>query len=141
MDRHPDPDVDVVILLVSEPLNWMADEGHRPFFRTIGTDQFASQDEISDCDAVEEITFVGYPNGIYDEVNLLPVVRRGITATPVGVDYSGSPVFLIDASVFPGSSGSPVVLMTSGRTYRSRGGGVIVGSRFFLLGLVASVFF
>jgi hypothetical protein len=36
--------------------------------------------------------------------------RRGMTATPPQLDYCGRPTFLIDASVFGGSSGSPVFL-------------------------------
>lgn len=53
----------------------------------------------------------GYPRGFYDRLNLLPVARRAITATPISVDYEGRPEFLMDASVFPGSSGSPVFVV------------------------------
>src|SRR5437763_136516 len=38
----------------------------------------------------------------------------GVTANPLQADYDGRPVFLIDASVFPGSSGSPVVICNQG---------------------------
>ena len=92
-----------------------------------------------DIDAVEDIVFVGYPNDIYDRRNLLPVVRRGITATPVSIDFEGKPAFLIDASIFPGSSGSPVFLCNIG-SYSPKGKGLIAGSRIFFLGVVASVF-
>lgn len=62
-------------------------------------------------DAVEDLLMVGYPNSLMDETNHLPIVRKGITATPYVVDYDGQAEFLIDASVFPGSSGSPVFLI------------------------------
>lgn len=60
------------------------------------------------CAAIETILTVGYPNRLFDPVNLTPIVRQGITATPIGLDYDGKPSFCIDAATFPGSSGSPV---------------------------------
>jgi hypothetical protein len=75
------------------------------------------------------VTFIGYPNGIWDSKNLLPVVMRGTTASPIEVDFEGTPRFLIDASVFGGSSGSPVFILNQG-TYSMKDGGVAVGSRF-----------
>ncbi len=92
-----------------------------------------------EIDAVEDIVFVGYPSDIYDRRNLFPVVRRGITATPMSIDFEGKPAFLIDASIFPGSSGSPVFLCNIGN-YSLKGKGLVVGSRVFFLGVVASVF-
>ena len=90
--------------------------------------------------AYEEIAFAGYPD-VYDRTNNLPSLRRGIKATPVYVGYEGQPVFLIDASVFPGSSGSPVfIYSTSPRIDRS-GGTSIGGTRFLFLGVLSSVFF
>jgi len=76
---------------------------------------------------------------IYDRRNLLPVVRRGITATPISVDFEERPEFLIDASIFPGSSGSPVFLCNIG-SYSPKGKGLVIGSRIFFLGVVGSVF-
>ena len=52
--------------------------------------------------------FVGFPNGMFDEKHYLPIFRRGYVATSPDLDFNGAPLFLIDASVFPGSSGSPV---------------------------------
>ena len=66
--------------------------------------------ELQQIDALEDVIFVGYPELAYDQRNNLPVFRRGITATFPWIDYKGKPEFLIDASVFPGSSGSPVFI-------------------------------
>jgi hypothetical protein len=54
------------------------------------------------------VLFVGFPNGMFDEMHYMPIVRRGYVATSPDLDFNGTPIFLIDASVFPGSSGSPV---------------------------------
>ncbi len=53
---------------------------------------------------------IGCPRGISDEVNNLPIVRRGITATSLSKLYNGKPEFMVDMACFPGSSGSPIFL-------------------------------
>ena len=137
---HPQQDIDVAIMPFAPVLNELSQRGVQIFFRSITPDLIPSDKQLKeDIDAVEDIVFVGYPSGIYDRRNLLPVVRRGITATPVSVDFEEKPAFLIDASIFPGSSGSPVFLCNIG-SYSPKGKGLHVGSRIFFLGVVASVF-
>lgn len=58
--------------------------------------------------SAEEILMVGYPIGIADRVNNMPIFRRGISATSPGYDYEGKSEFVVDLACFPGSSGSPV---------------------------------
>ena len=137
---HPQDDIDVAIMPFAPVLNELYNKGVQIFFKSITSDLIPSDKLLrEDIDAVEDIVFVGYPNDIYDRRNLLPVVRRGITATPVSIDFEGKPAFLIDASIFPGSSGSPVFLCNIG-SYSPKGKGLTAGSRIFFLGVVASVF-
>jgi hypothetical protein len=82
--------------------------------------------------------WIVYPDGISDTLNNVPVFRRGITATPVYLDFQGKPMFLLDAAIFPGSSGSPVFLFNQG-TWAGRDGSVQVGMRISLLGIVFAV--
>jgi hypothetical protein len=135
---HPNADVDVAIV----PAQALFDEirkGTEVFFKAVSPKEIPSPAETSELDALEDVIFVGYPNGIYDTVNLLPILRRGTTATPVSVDYDGRPVFLIDASVFPCSSGSPVFIYTSSGRMTRDGNFNIGQPRLFFIGLVASV--
>ncbi|TFD74495.1 hypothetical protein E3T48_13320 [Cryobacterium fucosi] len=90
---------------------------------------------------VNTVTFIGYPNGLYDSASLLPIVRQGYAATAMNVDYEGKPTFLIDASVFPGSSGSPVFLVPRPSVPDKRGNITIGGHPRppILLGIVAAV--
>ncbi|MFR3321383.1 MAG: hypothetical protein ACLTSZ_09905 [Lachnospiraceae bacterium] len=74
----------------------------------------AKEEQIEYFAAIEDITFIGYPSGLYDSVNKLPIIRQGITATPIWNQFNGENVFLIDAGVFPGSSGSPVFIYNHG---------------------------
>lgn len=103
------------------------------------TEWTSSIAQLDQLDAIESVTFIGYPNGIWDRKNLLPVARRGTTASPIGVDFEGTPRFLIDASVFGGSSGSPVFVLNQGM-YSDKQGNSVVGTRVHFVGLVAAVF-
>lgn len=135
---HPNANVDVIAWPTGGIFNKLNSEGRTPFRAMILSYQALTDSVANELDAIEEVTFVGYPNGLFDQKNLLPIARRGRTATPVCVDYCGDPTFLIDASVFPGSSGSPVLLSDSG-TYTNRSGAVVVGRRMILLGVLGAV--
>ena len=87
-------------------------------------------------DVIEDIIFVGYPNGIYDTLNLTPLVRKGITATPIGLFFKGKPAFLVDSMVFTGSSGSPVFIYNKG-IYSDISGNTSIGSRLILVGVIS----
>jgi hypothetical protein len=94
-----------------------------------------TQEAVDQLAAVEEVVFIGYPSGLRDERNSTPLIRRGITASPVWNDFGGDPVFLIDAGVYPGSSGSPVFILNQG-AYATKDG-LDVGSRLMFLGMVS----
>lgn len=136
---HPDPRIDVAVLPLSQILLKMEEQGAPPFFTEVGPAICMGVGVDLDLDSFEGVTFVGYPNGLYDQFNFLPIMRRGVTATPIYVDYGGLPAFLIDASVFPGSSGSPVFLFDKGMFSDRSGRHVTVGSRVALLGVLAAV--
>lgn len=89
---------------------------------------------LEDITAIEEVLMIGYPKGFWDKVNNLPVVRKGITATPIYIDYNGKKEFLLDIPIFSGSSGSPIVLFNEG-SYSTKKGGINIGSRISLLGI------
>jgi hypothetical protein len=136
---HPDADVDVAVAPLSPMLQLVRAQGFTPFFRAITPALLMTDENVGDLDAMEQIIFIGYPNGLHDAVNGLPIARQGVTATPPVLDYEGKPMFLVDASVFPGSSGSPVLLAQSGG-FSVRGGNFHVGDRVMLLGLVAAIY-
>lgn len=137
---HPKNDVDIAVLALAPSLNYLDSINRPPFIRGIPTTFVPSSTDIEEFDAMEDIVFIGYPNGIYDHANNLPIIRKGITATPVTVDYNAESAFLIDASVFPGSSGSPVFLHRHG-SWPTRTGTVVGGERIHFLGVLSSVYY
>jgi len=135
----PDPKIDVALIPFEPILENFKANGKTPFYRSLSKNLVPSQESAEDLSAIQPIVFVGYPYGLRDEINFLPIARRGFTASPYVVDYNGLPVFLIDASVFPGSSGSPVMVLDEGAYTSHRG--IAVGSRAYFLGLVDQAYF
>lgn len=133
--KHPDPNVDLCILPISEILRQFKIMGKTPFFIALDASLIPSPVEMEQLTALEEIIMIGYPNGIWDALNNKPIIRRGITATHPNISYEGRLEFMIDAACFPGSSGSPVFLYNLGN-YVSRDGGTVIGSRIKLLGIL-----
>ena len=102
---HPDDGIDLAVLAFDDIL----DAVDAPtVLELLSTDRFHTGDSLAQLPAISEVTILGYPSGISDPAHTTPLARRGHTATPPALDYSGDAAFLIDASVFAGSSGSPV---------------------------------
>lgn len=135
---NSDPTIDVAIFPLRPLVDKLKADGHTPFIRTISKDSVPSDAIANGLSTIQPVLFVGYPNGIRDDKNFLPLARRGFTSTPYTVDYSGLPLFLVDANVFPGSSGSPVLVFDQG-SYPDKGG-LVMGDRLFLLGLISQAY-
>ena len=86
---------------------------------------------------MEDVVMVGYPNGLWDDFNNLPLFRRGITAAHPAIDFGGRALGVIDAACFPGSSGSPVLLFNRGLWQDKRGTTHGGNMRVKLLGVLA----
>lgn len=138
---HPLADVDIAVAPFA-PIERHAKEQFNIdlFYRCLEDALLVQEAQAELLDAIETVTFIGYPNGVWDRKNLMPVARRGTTATPLSVDFEGTPRFVIDASVFGGSSGSPVFIVNQGMMSDKRGN-TTIGSRVLFIGVVAAVFF
>jgi hypothetical protein len=132
---HPDVDVDVAVMPFGDLILAM-DESERPYLLMLNWWHLPSASTLSQLDVIEELTFVGYPDGWMDEVHGTPIVRQAITATPVMLPFDGSPTFLVDGSIFGGSSGSPVFILNRGSWTGPQG--LSLGDRLLLVGIIAS---
>ena len=133
---HPDEQVDLCAIPITIFLNVRSQMKSSLFYRTFGEDLLPSDSQVDSFDALEDILMVGYPNGLWDEKHNLPVFRRGITATPIAVNYNDRKEFLIDAACYKGSSGSPILICDIGHV-RDKFGGMSIGtSRVYLLGVL-----
>lgn len=107
---HPDPSIDLCAVSVRYLKmlegNVLADIYYCP----MSSSAIPSDEESFNYSPLLSVIMIGYPTGLWDEVNNLPLLRRGMTASHPGVDFNGRPEAVIDIACFPGSSGSPVLL-------------------------------
>lgn len=134
---HPHPNIDIACILLAPILNEAINDGSTLQLNQIELSKFVSPEVEADMEFAEDILVVGYPQGLWDSAFNLPIFRKGITATPAMIDYSGEPKFLIDCSIYPGSSGSPVFLHN--RPAYIEKNSVKLGERWSLLGIVSAV--
>ncbi len=134
--KHPDPDVDLAIFPIAPLLNAAEAAGKRVFYLPLDEALIPSAQVLATLGGIEDITMIGYPNGIWDIRNNMPIVRKGITATNPKNDYNGLPLFVIDCACFPGSSGSPVLIFNQGGYTDAHGNTHIGANRVILMGIL-----
>lgn len=138
---HPDDGIDVAVAPVGHILHFFRNNLKCDFFISyIDRSIIPSEEDINRIDAMEEVVFIGYPDALWDTKNHLPIARKGTLATLINVDFEGEPKFLIDASVFGGSSGSPVFIKNSG-SYHDKNGTLCIGHRLYLIGILAASYY
>jgi len=130
---HPVPEVDLIAIPIGAVLNRATRNGREYYYVALSVGAIADAELLSSLPPMEDIVMIGYPIGIWDEVNNYPIIRKGITATHPGRNLNNKPEFLIDAACFPGSSGSPVFLANIG-SYIDKMGVTLIGNRVALLG-------
>ena len=131
---HPDDNTDLVIIPSAGILATLGQR--KPLLISANAGLIPTRQEFECLKAVEDIYMVGYPDGLWDAHNNLPIVRRGITATPVSADHNGRRTFLVDCACFPGSSGSPIFLLNDGISSSNSGEISLGETKFKLLGVL-----
>jgi len=133
---HPNPEVDLCAMPIAQIINILNSQEKKPFFIPFNKQLIPSQEQLENFSAMEELVMVGYPNGIWDNVNNQPILRKGITATHPNKDYCGKKEFMADIACFPGSSGSPVLIFNQ-NGYQDKSGNMYMGTnRILLLGVL-----
>jgi hypothetical protein len=106
---HSNEHVDVCIIDVLDLLTDGIKKGGQYLqWSAVHEEQHPGQNNIN-VEVADDAVVIGYPRGFYDKINLFPIVKSGIIASKWGTLFNGNPYFLIDAKLFPGSSGSIVV--------------------------------
>lgn len=134
---HPDNNIDLCIMPIAPILESVGKNGIHLACAFLLKENMLSETDIINLSKIEDITVIGYPDGIWDYYNNLPIVRKGITATPICYNFENTPKFLIDAAIYGGSSGSPVFIYNQG-SYSSKNG-LYAGDRLKFVGIVYAV--
>ena len=112
--EHPDAAVDLACINVSQFTH------EKAYFRPRSSDFLEPPLDERKLHPGTDVLFVGYPDGRYDVVNHLPLIRRGTIASVPAIDFNGIGQIVIDGHVHKGSSGSPVFVAVDGH-YRLLG--------------------
>lgn len=146
---HPTPGFDVAAVNVTEAIVNLGIQGTWLPLDLLSTPERLKKENITVGD---EIFLLGYPDAIFDARNVSPILRIGVIATIPSEGYAFNDVlkkkfglpdridgFLIDANVFPGSSGSVVILKQQSTTIGPRGETVVSGAKKipYILGIVS----
>lgn len=132
---HPDSKVDLCAMPFQPLRQQVERSGQRLYNAALSSRELPEPELIETLSTLDEIVMPGYPIGIWDQANNMPIIRRGVIASHPNLNFCGKTEFLADIACFPGSSGSPVLLYNSG-FYTKKEGGVQVGSRFALVGVI-----
>jgi hypothetical protein len=116
---HSNVELDLAILPFPKALQWAV--------LSLGPDLYEKFENIVEGD---DIFFLGFPLGIASEKKVSPLVRGGMISLK-----REDRTFLIDATVFPGNSGSPVFLKPSVVDFSKRQIGVETPAKF--LGIIS----
>lgn len=130
---HNNADIDIAVLEITGIFNMLP---NKLYFKGIGYNMLATFDEV-ELNVAQNVLFIGYPDDRYDIKNNLPIVRSALIASHPKYDYNGLKMFIIDGQVFPGSSGSPVIINLTFESWKT--GSITVGqNKIRLLGVVAA---
>ena len=108
---HVDSQVDVVAIKIDDLQTQLVVKNKDRSF--IGGAYLTNEDlpslEQPTIEATSDVVICSYPYAFYDKVNKFPIIKSGIVASSWGADFNGSPHFLVDTKLFPGSSGGLVL--------------------------------
>jgi hypothetical protein len=106
------------------------------FFIPITEDLIWDHKKLEDLSAIEDIIMVGYPIGLWNEKNNLPLFRKGITASHPAFDFNNKNIGVVDMACFPGSSGSPIFILNE-TGFNDKNGNMHLGAkRIIFLGIL-----
>ena len=124
---------DLCFSFIGEVLNYIEENFHKKIAISYIEEEVIMKD-LDNLQALEEVTMIGYPIGLHDEVNNLPIFRKGYTASHPALSFNNEGIGLVDMACFPGSSGSPIFILNEGSYIDSSG--IVIGNRLIFLGIL-----
>lgn len=131
---HPDqPQADVALVKLDK-----ADLQKKFFVRAWSKGNFLPQNYR--LDPGEDVFIMGYPLAFYDSTHNLPIFRDAMIASSYRVPFRGLRLFLTDANLHPGTSGSPVITKPKS-TWVDDGGNthIVTGTVYYLVGIHSGI--
>lgn len=107
---HPNPEIDLCALDLSKHFTDIRKKkGVNVYYQAFTSLMIPDETDLKKLFPVTDVYMVGYPEGIWDKVNNLPITRKGVTASHPFFDFNARPEGAVDIAAFQGSSGSPII--------------------------------
>ncbi len=136
---HPDPNIDLCCTPLAPILFEIKNKLSKEIFYKAGSENLIfNDDKLEELKALEDVLMVGYPTGLFDTKNNLPLFRKGVTASHPAIDFNAKSIGVVDIACFPGSSGSPIYVLNEGGYSDKRGNTYMGGTRIVFLGVLFS---
>lgn len=107
---HPDAEVDLAMILINPILDYLQKQKIRISYHNLDESLIPNDSVMHTLNVIDDLLMIGHPAGIRPELNGVPFVKKGVSATPMFLDYQQKKEFIADIPVYDGSSGAPVVL-------------------------------
>lgn len=98
------------------------------YFQAIDENVIYDEKKLEELSALEPVVMIGYPNGLWDQLNNFPIFRTGFTSSHPAYDFNEKSIGLVDMACFPGSSGSPIFIINE-NGYSDKSGTTYVGAK------------
>lgn len=135
---HPDADTDLCAIDITVPYSHVLNAGKQLRSMCVDSTWLRGPEDRKILRDIEQVLVIGYPAGLWDSHNNMPIARLGTTATHPLARYLGKHNFLIDVAAFQGSSGSPVFTYET-PMFRQPDGSFTPGTKVGLVGIVWGV--
>lgn len=110
--KHPTEDICCIVFQIDA--KFTINMSHIPFIFCLNEQTIFDIDGSNDYRLLQEIVMIGCPNNVYDDFNNKAIAKKGVTASPMKIDYKGERKYIVNISSEHGSSGSPVFIYNKG---------------------------
>lgn len=132
---HPDAGIDLCAIEISNIFMSRIHGSSKVRAHVLDSSYLMTEPEAATVAHVEQIMVCGYPTGLWDSINNMPISRVGHTATNMLTNFNGKREFLVDMPIFGGSSGSPVFRYEM-PAYKTSTTNLSFGARIKLAGII-----
>lgn len=131
---HPERNVDLALIPINPVMDGLARQKIRISYHSLDESLIPSDSVMNRLNVTEDLMMIGHPSGIRPEFNGVPFVKKGVSATPMFLDYDQQKEFLADIPLYDGAAGAPVILYQV-NNYNDRYDKRTIAQRLFLVGI------
>jgi hypothetical protein len=135
---HPDPSVDLAIIPVNPIIEYLQKQKITISYHSLNESVIPTDSITNTFNPSEDLYVISSPQGLEQELNSLPIMSKGTTATPLFLDHFKKKEFLAEIAVYEGSTGAPVIAYQANNN--TRYDEAMTGHRVLLVGILSGTY-